>query len=102
MKRFLIVAAICVIAAPAFAGSDLLPVKGLAGTRAYDLETGQQSPVLDQTRGIGPSIWAATTSSGYSGAARASSRSTSNGAISRWCCGWWLRLLECDERRPRL
>ena len=65
MKRFLIVAAICVVAAPAFAGSDLLPVKGVVGTRAYDLATGQQTPVVDQTRVQGPSIWAAVTSSGY-------------------------------------
>lgn len=64
MKRFLIVAAICVIAAPALAGSDLLPVKGIAGTRTYDLATGQQAPLTDNVR-LGPSIWAATTSSGY-------------------------------------
>jgi hypothetical protein len=65
MKRFLIVAAICVIAAPALAGSDLLPVKGIAGARAYDLVSGQQTPLENQTRAQGPSIWAATTSSGY-------------------------------------
>jgi hypothetical protein len=64
MKRFLIVAAVCVIAAPAFAGSDLLPVKGV-GYRTYDMATGEQAPLVDQTRVLGPSIWAATSSSGY-------------------------------------
>jgi len=65
MRSFLIVAAICVIAAPAFAGSDLLPVKGIAGARMYDMATGEQTPMSGQTRDLGPLIWATETSTGY-------------------------------------
>ena len=65
MKRFPIVAAVCLMAAPALAGSDLLPVKGMAGARAYSMATGEQTPLADQARILGPSIWASTSSSGH-------------------------------------
>lgn len=55
MKRLLIVAAIALIAAPALAGPDILPVKGV-NTGTYDLATGKMSPVPAER--MGNSIWA--------------------------------------------
>jgi len=62
MKRLLIVAAIAVIAAPALAGPDILPVKGV-NTGTYDLATGQLSPAPAERMGV--SIWAATADTGW-------------------------------------
>ncbi len=66
MKRVLIVAAICAIAAPVFAGPQALPVQQVRGVHFidYNLATGEVTATPTQTR-IGDSIWAATTSSGY-------------------------------------
>jgi hypothetical protein len=64
MKRLLIVAAIAVIAAPVLASPDILPVKGIAGQRLYDMATGQQTPAGFDTR-VGPVVWDSTQSSGY-------------------------------------
>ena len=55
MKRSLIVAAICLVAAPAFAGFDVLPVSGTDYLN-YDVATGQITPATAETR-IGPAIW---------------------------------------------
>ncbi len=63
MKRLLIVAAICVIAAPAFAGVDIQPINGM-GYLSYNVETGQVTPATADTR-YGPPIWSSTQSSGY-------------------------------------
>jgi hypothetical protein len=65
MKRLLIVAAIAVIAVPAFAGSDLLPITGSNGMLHYQAATGQVTPFDAQARRIGATLWAATESSGY-------------------------------------
>ena len=59
MKRLLIVAAIAVIAAPALAGSDILPIDGVGYLR-YDVATGQVTPVTAETRRLGPPIWEAS------------------------------------------
>lgn len=64
MKRLLIVAAICVVAAPVLASPDILPVKGIAGAWRYDVATGQQSPMTPGNR-VGPVVWAANQQSGY-------------------------------------
>jgi hypothetical protein len=65
MKRLLIVAAIAVIVAPAFAGSDLLPITGNNGVMHYDVATGTVTPITEQTRRVGATLWAATESTGY-------------------------------------
>jgi hypothetical protein len=64
MKRLVIVAAICVMAAPAIASPDLLPYSGIAGTYNYDLATGEQTPVSGE-RVLGPHIWGPTSPSGW-------------------------------------
>ena len=64
MKRLFIVAAICVMAAPAIASPDVLPYSGIAGTYNYDLATGEQTPVSGE-RVLGPHIWGPTTPSGW-------------------------------------
>jgi hypothetical protein len=64
MKRLLIVAAICVIAAPVLASPDILPIKGVAGSRLYDVASGQQTPLTLENR-LGPVIWDSTQDSGY-------------------------------------
>ena len=61
MTRLLIVAAICVIAAPAIASPDVLPHRD-AGVWQYDLATGEQTPA---SRVLGPHIWGPTESSGW-------------------------------------
>ena len=63
MKRLLIVAAICVIAAPAFASSEILPISGV-DYLTYNAETGKVTPATAETR-YGGSIWACTERSGY-------------------------------------
>jgi hypothetical protein len=63
MRRLFIVAAICVIAAPAIASPDLLRYS-MAGTLNYDLETGQAIPANGE-RVLGPHIWGPTTRSGW-------------------------------------
>jgi hypothetical protein len=64
MKRLLIVAAVCVIAAPAIAGPDVLPYQGIAGTYDYNLATGEATPASGE-RVLGPHIWGPTTPSGW-------------------------------------
>lgn len=61
----MVAGAACFLATPSFAGHDILPVKGLAGARSYDVVTGQQSPIADPTRNLGPQVWAATWQSGF-------------------------------------
>ena len=65
MKRLLIVAAICVIAAPAFASPEVLPIKGIAGSMNYSMGTHEQTPAVGLDRAVGPSIWASTQFSGF-------------------------------------
>jgi hypothetical protein len=64
MKRLLTVAAICVIAAPAFAGSGILPISG-TGYLNYNVATGEVTPASPLDRNIGPQVWGATQDSGY-------------------------------------
>ena len=59
------VVAFCAILAPAVADSEVLPVKGMAGMRSYDLATGRQSAISNPHRGAGTPIWAATSPSGF-------------------------------------
>jgi hypothetical protein len=56
MKRLFIVAAIAVIAAPALAGSEILPVDGVGYLR-YNAATGEVTPVTPETRRLGPPVW---------------------------------------------
>jgi hypothetical protein len=58
MKRFVLVAAIAVIAAPAFAGSEILPIDGV-GHLKYNVATGQISPDTADSRRVGAAIWSA-------------------------------------------
>jgi hypothetical protein len=62
MKRLLIVAAIALIAAPALAGPDILPVKGV-NTGVYDLGTGKLSPAPAER--MGNAIWSCTADTGW-------------------------------------
>ncbi len=66
MKRVLVVAAICGIAASVFAGPQALPVHQVRGVHFvdYNIATGEVTATPTQTR-IGSSIWAATAMSGY-------------------------------------
>ena len=57
MKRLLIVAAIAVIAAPALAGSDILPIDGTEGHLKFDVATGKITPITGQTRDVGAPVW---------------------------------------------
>ena len=59
MKRLLIVAAVAVIAAPALAGSDILPINGIDGHLKFDVATGKVTPITGQTRDVGPPVWEA-------------------------------------------
>lgn len=65
MKRSLLIAAIALVVAPALASSDILPITGVSGTMSYNAVTGQITPVDEQTRRIGPTVWSCTESSGY-------------------------------------
>lgn len=56
MKRLLVVAAIVVIAAPALAGSDILPIDGV-GYLSYNVQTGKVTPVETLPRDLGAPIW---------------------------------------------
>jgi hypothetical protein len=60
MKRLLIVAAVLVVAAPALAGSDVLPIDGVSGYLRFDVATGQVTPVTAETRRLGPPVWEAS------------------------------------------
>jgi hypothetical protein len=64
MRCLLIVAAVCLIAAPASAGSRILPIHG-TGYLNYNAATGEITPATPATRNIGPVIWHATQESGY-------------------------------------
>jgi hypothetical protein len=60
MKRLLLIAAICVVAAPAFA-TDCFPITGMGGHLRLDVATGQITPVSDlDTRATGRPIWSLT------------------------------------------
>lgn len=63
MKRFLLVAAICLIAAPCLVNADLQKVDVIKSA-AYDLQTGQITSSGSTTR-IGTSIWAAIGFAGW-------------------------------------
>jgi hypothetical protein len=63
MKRLCVLAAIVMIAAPALASPDILPVAGIAGTWRYDYQTGERTP--DTRLRHGQSLWAATQLSGW-------------------------------------
>ena len=65
MKRTIFAIAMVLTAGLAFAGPDILPIAGVAGTISYDLATGQQMPMDPYAVRVGPSIWAATQWSGY-------------------------------------
>jgi hypothetical protein len=56
MKRLLVVAAIAVIAAPALAGSEILPIDGV-GYLSYNVQTGKVTPVEALPRDLGAPIW---------------------------------------------
>jgi hypothetical protein len=56
MKRFFVIAAIAVIAAPALASSEILPIDGV-GYLSYNVATGQVTPADMQTRRLGPPLW---------------------------------------------
>jgi hypothetical protein len=59
MKRLLVVAAIVVIAVPALAGSEILPINGTDGYLKFDVATGTVTPITGQTRDVGPPVWEA-------------------------------------------
>ena len=63
MKRTLLCAAILIIAAPALASQEILPISGM-GYLSYDVASGKVIPEPG-LRGFGPTIWAATQMSGY-------------------------------------
>ena len=63
MKRLLIVAAIGLIAAPAFAGPDVLPVTGMRDA-IYNMATGEVTAPTGNER-YGASVWASTQRTGY-------------------------------------
>jgi hypothetical protein len=65
MKRLSLLTAIGLIAAPALASPDILPVTGMAGTWHYDLQTGDQTPITGLERVLGPAIWASNQTSGH-------------------------------------
>jgi hypothetical protein len=56
MKRLLFLAAVGMLAAPALAGSEILPIDGVGYLR-YNVATGQVTPVEMQTRDLGAPIW---------------------------------------------
>jgi hypothetical protein len=56
MKRLIIVAAIAVIAAPAFAGSDVFPIDGVKYMN-YNAATGEMTQATPETRRVGATIW---------------------------------------------
>ncbi len=56
MKRLLVVAAIVVIAVPALAGSDILPIDGV-GYLSYNVQTGKVTPVETLPRDLGAPLW---------------------------------------------
>lgn len=64
MKHLLIVAAIAVIAAPAFAGTDVLPETGSDGMMYYNIKSGQSTPADESTRRFGALLWSCTQSTG--------------------------------------
>ena len=63
MKRTLLCAAILIIAAPALAGPEILPISGM-GYLSYDMATGKVTPQADGQR-FGHSLWAATQNLNY-------------------------------------
>ena len=64
MKRFLLVAAIAVIVAPAFAGNEVLPITGSEGMMYYNAQTGQMTPADESTRRFGAMFWSCTQATG--------------------------------------
>jgi hypothetical protein len=64
MKRLLIVAAIAVIAAPALAGPDILPVTGVNQV-AYEVVNGKLTPTTPDALRYGNLVWASNASTGY-------------------------------------
>ncbi len=64
MKRLFVLTAIGMIAAPALASPDILPVAGIAGVYNYNLATREQTPAGGE-RFLGPYISGPTTPSGW-------------------------------------
>ena len=79
MRHLLIVAAVCVVAAPALASPEIQPVKGM-NYASYDLVTGQLRPTAGPER-IGDSVWASTQRTGYYS-------SSTDGATAEWWLDW--------------
>jgi len=63
MRCLLVVAAFCLIAAPAFASPELLPVKG-THYATYRMATGELTPTPGPQR-YGPVVWSATYDTGW-------------------------------------
>ncbi len=56
MKRLLLLTAAGLLAAPALAGSEILPIDGV-GYLNYNIATGKVTPVDQQTRDVGAPVW---------------------------------------------
>ena len=60
MKRLLLLMAVGLLAAPALAGSEVVPIDGVAGYLNFNAATGEVTPATAETRRVGPPVWEAS------------------------------------------